>query len=119
MERHMRLGRDEFDVDTGQQQEATERYDEGRGLIGGDPNKRPDHIRWRPIPEDQPYFRLIDISAQKRARLDGFRMKESKETRERQPAAPGRWRWRSGLATANFCWGDRRGWWTVASWALR
>ncbi|MEI2688418.1 MAG: hypothetical protein V9H69_01370 [Anaerolineae bacterium] len=66
------LGRPDFDVDPGQQQEAIERYDDGRGLIGGDPNRRPAHIRWRPIPEEQPYFRLIDISAQKRARLADF-----------------------------------------------
>lgn len=72
MERQLRVGRDEFDVDAGQQREATERYDEGRGLIGGDPNKRPDHVRWRPIAEEQPYFRLIDISAAKRARLAEF-----------------------------------------------
>jgi tRNA (guanine-N7-)-methyltransferase len=68
----LRLGRPDFDVDPGQQQEATERYDEGRGLIGGDPNRRPAHVRWRPIPEEQPYFRLIDVSAEKRARLDAF-----------------------------------------------
>ena len=85
----MRLGRDEFDVDPGQQQEAAERYDEGRGLIGGDPNKRPDHIRWRPIPEDQPYFRLIDISAQKRARLDGF-LHEEKQGNEGKAASSAR-----------------------------
>lgn len=68
----MKLGREEFDVDPAQQQEASDRYDEGRGLIGGDPNRRPAHIRWRPIPEEQPYFRLVDISAAKRARLDAF-----------------------------------------------
>ena len=72
MQRHLRVGRDEFGVDPEQTQEAIERYDEGRGLIGGDPNKRPDYIRWRPIPEEQPYFRLIDISAEKRARLEQF-----------------------------------------------
>ncbi len=66
------LGRPDFDVDPGQQQEAVERYDEGRGLIGGDPNRRPAHIRWRPIPEEQPYFRLIDISEEKQARLAAF-----------------------------------------------
>ncbi len=72
MHRPLPLGRDEFDVDPGQQQEAIERYDEGRGLIGGDPNRRPAHVRWRPIPEEQPYFRLIDMSAEKRARLEAF-----------------------------------------------
>ncbi|HNS03526.1 MAG TPA: hypothetical protein PKM78_14225 [Anaerolineae bacterium] len=72
MQRSLPLGRPDFDVDPGQQQEAIERYDDGRGLIGGDPNRRPAHVRWRPIPEQQPYFRLIDISAEKRARLAGF-----------------------------------------------
>lgn len=72
MERPLPLGRADFDVDPGQQQEAIERYDDGRGLIGGDPNRRPAHVRWRPIPEDQPYFRLIDVSAAKRARLADF-----------------------------------------------
>ncbi|HSN78201.1 MAG TPA: hypothetical protein VL334_24280 [Anaerolineae bacterium] len=72
MERPLRLGRPDFDVDPDQQQEAIDRYDEGRGLIGGDPNRRPAHVRWRPIPEEQPYFRLIDISAEKLARLADF-----------------------------------------------
>lgn len=72
MERPLPLGRPDFDVDPEQQQEAIERYDEGRGLIGGDPNRRPTHVRWRPIPEEQPYVRLIDVSAQKRARLAAF-----------------------------------------------
>jgi tRNA (guanine-N7-)-methyltransferase len=72
MDRKPRIGPGEFDVDPGRQQEAIERYGEGRGLIGGDPNRRPAHVRWRPIPEEQPYCRLIDMSAEKRARLDGF-----------------------------------------------
>ena len=72
MQRPLPLGRPDFDVDPGQQQEAIERYDDGRGLIGGDPNRRPAHVRWRPIPEQQPYFRLIDVSAEKRARLGAF-----------------------------------------------
>ena len=72
MERQLRVGRGDFDVDPDQQQEAIERYEDGRGLIGGDPNRRPAHVRWRPIPEEQPYFRLIDISAHKRARLQAF-----------------------------------------------
>ena len=72
MERKPRIGTGEFDVDPERQQEAIERYSEGRGLIGGDPNRRPAHVRWRPIPEAQPYFRLIDVSIEKRARLDAF-----------------------------------------------
>jgi tRNA (guanine-N7-)-methyltransferase len=84
MERPLPLGRPDFDVDPGQQQEATERYDEGRGLIGGDPNRRPAHVRWRPIPEEQPYFRLIDVSAEKRARLADFLTGELGGTQERR-----------------------------------
>ena len=72
MERKPRVGRGEFDVDPARQQEAIDRYDEGRGLIGGDPNRRPGHVRWRPIPEEQPYFRLIDVSEEKRAQVDAF-----------------------------------------------
>lgn len=72
MDRQLRVGRDQFAVDPTQQQEATQHYDDGRGLIGGDPFRRPAHVRWRPIPEEQPYFRLIDISAAKRARLGDF-----------------------------------------------
>jgi tRNA (guanine-N7-)-methyltransferase len=72
MERQMRVGRDEFEIDPARQEKDDERYDEGRGLIGGDPSKRPAHVRWRPIPEEEPYFRLIDISAAKRARLERF-----------------------------------------------
>ena len=68
----MRVGRDEFKTDLARQQQDDERYAEGRGLIGGDPARRPAHVRWQPIPEDQPYFRLIDISDAKRARLDAF-----------------------------------------------
>ena len=68
----LKLGRDDFDVDPAEQQDAAARYHEGRGLIGGDPSRRPGHVHWRPIPEEQPYFRLIDVSAAKRARLDAF-----------------------------------------------
>jgi tRNA (guanine-N7-)-methyltransferase len=72
MERHPRVGRVEFDIDLARQLEAVERYEDGRGLIGGDPNRRPAHVRWRPIPEEQPYFRLIDIGDEKRARLEAY-----------------------------------------------
>jgi tRNA (guanine-N7-)-methyltransferase len=82
MERPLRLGRPDFDVDPGQQQEAIERYDDGRGLIGGDPNRRPAHVRWRPIPEEQPYFRLIDVSPEKRARLHAFLGNEGNQGKE-------------------------------------
>lgn len=82
MQRPLPLGRPDFDVDPGQQQEAIERYDDGRGLIGGDPNRRPAHVRWRPIPEEQPYFRLIDVSAAKRARLADFLGAELSGTEE-------------------------------------
>ena len=78
----MRLGRDDFEVDPEQQQEATERYDDGRGLIGGDPNRRPDHIRWRPIPEAADYLRLIDVSGEKRALLEEFLHGKGNEGKE-------------------------------------
>lgn len=68
----MRVGRAEFDVDLARQHFDDSRYGQGRGLIGGDPRLRPAHVRWQPIPEEQPYFRLIDISAGKRARLAAF-----------------------------------------------
>lgn len=68
----MRVGRAEFEVDPARQRFDDSRYDQGRGLIGGDPRLRPAHVRWQPIPEEQPYFRLIDISAGKRARLAAF-----------------------------------------------
>lgn len=68
----MRVGRAEFEVDPARQHFDDSRYEQGRGLIGGDPRLRPAHVRWQPIPEEQPYFRLIDISAGKRARLAAF-----------------------------------------------
>ena len=68
----MRTGRDEFETDPARQQHDDARYDQGRGLIGGDPSRRPARARGRPIPEDQPYFRLMDLSEAKRARLQAF-----------------------------------------------
>lgn len=68
----MRVGRDQFEVDPARQQRDDRRFEQGRGLIGGDPSRWPPHQRPRPIPEDQPYFRLIDISLEKRARLNRF-----------------------------------------------
>ena len=88
MDRQMRLGRDDFEVDPEQQQEATERYDDGRGLIGGDPNRRPDHIRWRPIPEEDAYFRLIDVSGEKRALLEEFLHGKGNEGKEGNDGKP-------------------------------
>lgn len=78
----MRVGRAEFEVDPARQHFDDSRYDQGRGLIGGDPRLRPAHVRWQPIPEDQPYFRLIDISAEKRARLAAFLGTEGKGREE-------------------------------------
>lgn len=66
----MKVGRDEFLIDPALQEENDERYEDGKGLIGGDPSRRP--TQGRPIPESQPYFRLMDISPEKRARLDMF-----------------------------------------------
>lgn len=75
----MRVGRAAFDVDTARQQFDDSRYAEGRGLIGGDPSQRPAHVRWRPLPEEQPYFRLIDIDEAKRVRLADFLGGERRE----------------------------------------
>ncbi|MEA3337693.1 MAG: hypothetical protein U9R25_17490 [Chloroflexota bacterium] len=68
----MRVGRETFETDQAQRQKDAKGYAEGKGLIGGDPKRRPDHVRWRAIPEEQPYFRLIEISEGKRGRLDRF-----------------------------------------------
>ena len=68
----MRVGREKFDVDAELQQKIDQRSAEGKGLIGGDPHRRPAHVRWRPIAEHLPYFRLVDCSEKKRTRLEAF-----------------------------------------------
>jgi tRNA (guanine-N7-)-methyltransferase len=102
MERQLRVGRPDFDVDPGQQQEAIERYDDGRGLIGGDPSRRPAHVRWRPIPEEQPYFRLIDASAEKRALLRVFLGDEGTEGEEGKEGKGGSLEVEIGFGTGEF-----------------
>ena len=70
-ERIYKVGPDEFTVDEARLQRALERYHEGKGLIGGDPRKRP---RWlHPLPEEPaPAFRLMQSSSQHLARLQAF-----------------------------------------------
>ena len=66
-----RVGREEFETDTARLQAALDRFDEGKGLIGGDPSKR---SRWiRPLPEEPaPVFRLHQSSAEHLSRLAIF-----------------------------------------------
>lgn len=87
----MRVGRAEFDLDPARQRFDDSRYDEGRGLIGGDPTRRPAHVQWQPIPEEQPYFRLIDISAEKRARLAKFLGTEGNAGKQGKEGEEGGW----------------------------
>ncbi|MCO6452169.1 MAG: hypothetical protein J5I90_15415 [Caldilineales bacterium] len=57
-----RVGPDSFETDFGRLQRNTERYDEGKGLIGGDPRRRP---RWQhPLPPPPAQsFRLLSSDA--------------------------------------------------------
>ncbi|MCP4167829.1 MAG: hypothetical protein GY759_18320 [Chloroflexi bacterium] len=66
-----RVGPDSFDTDNARLQRALDRYDEGKGLIGGDPNRRP---RWlNPLPaEPAPAFRLHQSSETQLERLQIF-----------------------------------------------
>jgi len=56
-----RVGPAEFDSDPNRLQTAADRYDEGKGLIGGNPERRP---RWlHPLPaEPAAAFRLLESS---------------------------------------------------------
>ncbi len=70
-EKNYKVGPDEFTVDEARLQQALARYHEGKGLIGGDPRKRP---RWlHPLPaEPAPAFRLLQSSPEHLARLHRF-----------------------------------------------
>ena len=70
-EKRYKVGPDTFTVDEARLQKALERYNEGKGLIGGDPRKRP---RWlHPLPpEPAPAFRLMQSSPEHLARLRAF-----------------------------------------------
>lgn len=70
-EKTYKVGPDEFTVDEARWQQALARYHEGKGLIGGDPRKRP---RWlHPLPaEPVPAFRLLQSSSEHIERLRQF-----------------------------------------------
>jgi len=70
-EKIYKVGPDEFMVDEARLQRALERYHEGKGLIGGDPRKRP---RWlHPLPEEPAHaFRLLQSSPEHIERLKAF-----------------------------------------------
>ena len=70
-EKIYKVGPDEFTVDEARLQRALERYHEGKGLIGGDPRKRP---RWlHPLPpEPARAFRLLQSSPEHIQRLKRF-----------------------------------------------
>lgn len=66
-----RVGPDAFITDAGRLQQTVTRYDEGKGLIGGDPTRRPQWLHPLP-PEPAPAFRLLASSDQHLARLQTF-----------------------------------------------
>ncbi len=70
-EKNYKIGPDAFMVDEARLQKALARYNEGKGLIGGDPRKRP---RWlHPLPpEPAPAFRLLQSSPEHLERLRIF-----------------------------------------------
>ncbi|HFQ95245.1 MAG TPA: hypothetical protein ENK30_01610 [Anaerolineae bacterium] len=66
-----KVGRDAFETDEARLQKALERYHEGKGLIGGDPRRRP---RWiHPLPPEPAHaFRLMQSSPEHLERLRAF-----------------------------------------------
>jgi len=70
-EKIYKVGPDQFTTDEARLQRALARYHEGKGLIGGDPRKRP---RWlHPLPpEPAQAFRLLQSSPEHLARLNEF-----------------------------------------------
>jgi len=66
-----RVGRDTFETDDIRLQKALARYDEGKGLIGGDPSRRPSSTHARPDTLNYA-FRLMSSSAEKLERLHQF-----------------------------------------------
>lgn len=66
-----RVGRDTFETDDIRLQKALARYDEGKGLIGGDPSRRPTGKQAKP--DSQTYsFRLFGSDSEKLERLHQF-----------------------------------------------
>jgi tRNA (guanine-N7-)-methyltransferase len=70
-EKQYKVGPDDFTVDEARWQQALTRYDDGKGLIGGDPRNRP---RWlHPLPaEPAQAFRLLQSSPEHLAKLQQF-----------------------------------------------
>jgi len=66
-----RVGRDTFETDDIRLQKALERYDEGKGLIGGDPSRRPISSHAKPDTLDYA-FRLMASGVEKLERLQQF-----------------------------------------------
>ncbi len=66
-----KVGPDTFRTDEARLQRALARYHEGKGLIGGDPRRRPRWIHPLP-PEPAPAFRLMQSSPEHLARLRRF-----------------------------------------------
>ncbi len=66
-----KVGPDTFTTDQARLQKALERYHEGKGLIGGDPRRRP---RWiHPLPPEPAHaFRLMQSSPEHLERLRAF-----------------------------------------------
>lgn len=71
MARDIRRGKGKLELDMHRLQAAWERQQEGKGLIGGDPRRRP---RWvHPIPDEPaPWFRFGQSSEDHRRRLVAF-----------------------------------------------
>lgn len=71
MGRDLRRGKGVLEIDEARLKEVWEKQKEGKGLIGGDPRRRP---RWvHPIPpEPAPWFRLGQSSPEHRERLVRF-----------------------------------------------
>ena len=66
-----RVGRDTFETDETRLQKALDRYDEGKGLIGGDPSRRPGGVH--PLSDNMPRtFRLVGSEPEKMERLNQF-----------------------------------------------
>jgi len=66
-----RVGRDAFDTDEARLQKALERYNEGKGLIGGDPSRRPGGVH--PLSEQVTRgFRLLGSPPAQMERLHRF-----------------------------------------------
>ena len=66
-----RVGPGDFQTDTARLEHAVSHFDEGKGLIGGDPERRPHWLHPLP-PEPAPAFRLLQSSPDHLERLHRF-----------------------------------------------